>query len=74
MPVDFSKHSREALKLAVSLAADPEDRITLLHIVAPESVLHRGNAVMMTLQLWPPTEHRWPLTGHPSRTGHGLVA
>ena len=50
VPVDFSEHSREALKLAVSLAADPEDRITLLHIVAPESVLHRGNAVMMTLK------------------------
>ncbi len=49
VPVDFTEGSREALKLAVSLAADPEDRITLLHVIAPESVLHRGNAVMMTL-------------------------
>lgn len=49
VPVDFTESSREALKLAVSLAADPEDRITLLHVIAPESVLHRGNAVMMTL-------------------------
>lgn len=49
VPVDFTESSREALKLAVSLAADPEDRITLLHVVASESVLHRGNAVMMTL-------------------------
>ena len=49
VPVDFTEGSREALKLAVSLAADPEDRITLLHVVAPESLLHRGNAVMMTL-------------------------
>lgn len=49
VPVDFTEGSREALKLAVSLAADPDDRITLLHVIAPESVLHRGNAVMMTL-------------------------
>ena len=49
VPVDFTEGSREALKLAVSLAADPEDRITLLHVIAPESLLHRGNAVMMTL-------------------------
>lgn len=49
VPVDFTEGSREALKLAVTLAADPEDRITLLHIIAPESLLHRGNAVMMTL-------------------------
>lgn len=49
VPVDFTEGSREALKLAVSLAADPEDRITLLHVIVPESVWHRGNAVMMTL-------------------------
>ena len=49
VPVDFTEGSREALMLAVSLAADPEDRITLLHVIAPESVLQRGNAVMMTL-------------------------
>jgi len=49
VPIDFSDNSREALKLAVTLAADPEDRITLLHVVETESVLHRGNAVMMTL-------------------------
>lgn len=49
VPVDFTEGSREALKLAVLLAADPEDRITLLHVIAPESLLHRGNAVMMTL-------------------------
>lgn len=49
VPVDFTEGSREALKLAVSLAADPEDRITLLHVIPAESVLHRGNAVMMTL-------------------------
>ncbi len=49
VPIDFTEGSREALKLAVSLTADPEDRITLLHVVAPESFLQRGNAVMMTL-------------------------
>ena len=50
VPVDFSEHSREALKLAVSLAADPEDRITLLHVIESESWLHRGNSVLMTLR------------------------
>jgi len=49
VPIDFSDNSREALKLAVTLAADPEDRITLLHVVEAESWLQRGNAVMMTL-------------------------
>lgn len=49
VPVDFTEGSREALKLAVSLAADPEDRITLLHVIAAEPALRRGNAVMMTL-------------------------
>ena len=49
VPIDFSENSREALKLAVSLAADPEDRITLLHVVEPEHPLQRGNEVMMTL-------------------------
>jgi nucleotide-binding universal stress UspA family protein len=49
VPVDFTESSREALKLAVSLAADPEGRITLLHVIAPEPFLQRGNAVMMTL-------------------------
>ena len=49
VPVDFTEGSREALKLAVSLAADPEDKIILLHVIAQESVLQRGNAVMMTL-------------------------
>lgn len=49
VPIDFSDNSREALKLAVTLAADPEDRITLLHVVEEDSWLHRGNAVMMTM-------------------------
>jgi nucleotide-binding universal stress UspA family protein len=49
VPIDFSENSREALKLAVSLAADPEDRITLLHVVEPEHPFQRGNEVMMTL-------------------------
>lgn len=49
VPIDFSDNSREALKLAVTLAADPEDRITLLHVVEADSWLHRGNAVMMTM-------------------------
>lgn len=49
VPVDFTEGSRQALKLAVSLAADPEDRITLLHVIAPHSLLHRGNAVLLTL-------------------------
>jgi nucleotide-binding universal stress UspA family protein len=49
VPVDFTEGSREALKLAVSLAADPEDRITLLHVIPADSLLQRGNAVMMTL-------------------------
>ena len=49
VPVDFTEGSREAFKLAVSLAADPEDKIILLHVIAQESILQRGNAVMMTL-------------------------
>ena len=49
VPIDFSDNSREALKLAVTLAADPEDRITLLHVVEQDSWLQRGNEVMMTL-------------------------
>ena len=49
VPIDFSDNSREALKLAVTLAADPEDRITLLHMVEVESWLQRGNEVMMTM-------------------------
>lgn len=49
VPVDFTDRSREALRLAVSLAADPEDRITLLHVIEPDPWLARGNEVMMTL-------------------------
>ena len=49
VPIDFSDNSREALKLAVTLAADPEDRITLLHVVEAEPALQRGDEVMMTL-------------------------
>jgi nucleotide-binding universal stress UspA family protein len=49
VPIDFSEASREALKLAVMLAADPEDRITLVHVVEEDFWLHRGNAVMMTM-------------------------
>lgn len=49
VPIDFTENSREALKLAVTLAADPEDRITLLHVVEQEHPLQRGNEVMMTL-------------------------
>lgn len=37
LPVDFSNESRVALRIAVSLAADPEDRITLLHVVQKPS-------------------------------------
>ena len=49
VPIDFTHASREALKLAVSLAADPKDRITLVHVVEEDSWLQGGNAVMMTL-------------------------
>lgn len=49
VPVDFTDRSREALRLAVSLAADPEDRITLLHVIEPDPWLARGNEVMMIL-------------------------
>lgn len=49
VPIDFSVNSREALKLAVTLAADPEDRITLLHVIESEHPLQRGNEVMLTL-------------------------
>ena len=38
VPVDFTEGSREALKLAVSLAADPEDRITLLRTTVSTSI------------------------------------
>jgi CPA2 family monovalent cation:H+ antiporter-2 len=50
VPVDFSPQSREALKVAVALAADPEDRITLLHVIEPDPFLQRGNEVMMLLR------------------------
>ncbi len=49
VPIDFSVNSREALKLAVTLAADPEDRIILLHVIEADHPLQRGNEVMLTL-------------------------
>jgi nucleotide-binding universal stress UspA family protein len=47
VPIDFTDSSREALKLAVTLAADPEDRITLLHVVEPASFMNGMDEVIL---------------------------
>jgi nucleotide-binding universal stress UspA family protein len=50
VPIDFTENSRWAFELAVTLAADPEDTITVLHVVETAHPLQRGSEVMMLLK------------------------
>lgn len=50
VPIDFTENSRSAFELAVTLAADPEDTITVLHVVETAHPLQRGSEVMMLLK------------------------
>lgn len=53
VPIDFSENSRKAFKLAVILAADPENKLTVVQVLDTEHSLQRGSEVRTLLRSSP---------------------